>query len=164
MHSSWQNGAPTMIQSKILAALSCIALAGCGLARQAEFAKNRDAARAEAAAATEACKAKPLPTFAAKARCLNDAEAPLRAYANNPDLFNVRAASRVAFAEKVDAKQMTVADAELEFAKLNAQMTTEEQNRSNNSTAARASMIAATAAASPPSVSCTRFGNTVNCY
>lgn len=95
---------------------------------------------------------------------MTDAEAPLRAYATNPDLFNVRATSRVALAEKVDAKQMSVADAELEFAKIDAQLTTEEKNRANSSTAARASMIAATAAASPPSVSCTRFGDTVNCY
>jgi hypothetical protein len=153
-----------MIGKKLFLALSCLALAGCGLGKQAEFARNRDAAKAEVAAAIEACKAKPLPTLSAKARCLNEAEAPLRAYGHNPDLFNVRAASRVALAEKVDAKQMSVADAELEFAKLNAQMTTEEQNRANSSTAARASMIAATAAASPPSVSCTRFGNTVNCY
>jgi hypothetical protein len=142
--------------------------AGCGLARQAELKAKHEAAVAEIKIAQQECidlhKSGELKTFTARAKCLNDADdrivRPL--FGANGDLLNLRQATRLSLAEKVDQKRMSEAEAQLEFAKMNSEIVSEEQRRINANRSVGAQEAAAAAASSP--VTCTRFGKTTTCF
>ncbi len=86
--------------------LGAILLAGC---------QSPAVTRAEADQA--ACRAQPFRTAVERARCLNDAsERVLPLAGRNEDLLRVQMARRIVLAEKVDARQITQAEADLQMA------------------------------------------------
>jgi hypothetical protein len=100
------------ILRKLLFVLALMpALAACGLARQAELRKQADEAKVALVAARDDCRTRKVSgefkSFVAVAKCHNDAEnqylRPL--LISNQDLFNVRLATRMAIAEKMDHKE-----------------------------------------------------------
>jgi hypothetical protein len=106
--------------------------------------------------------AEALKVAVARANCLNAAEAIIRPIYRYPDLLDLKAATRLALAEKVDRGALTQADANLQFAQSNSQMTAEELRRANADRTVSAQEQAAWAAAK--STSCTRYGATVTCF
>lgn len=136
----------------VLLAAVVLTVAGCrSSARNQELAASVDAARA-------ACNAQPYTTAVDRARCMNEAEAPLRGAVIPPDLFDVRTTNRLMLAEKVDRKELTQAEADARFAGLNSQLVGTQQSRNN------AAAVAAAARSANDPVSCTKIGNTTTCY
>ena len=82
-----------------------------------------------------------------------------------PDLLDQENATRLALAEKVQAGKMTIIERNQQFSQFHSQIIAEEQRRmlANRSVNAQESAAAAQWRASNP-VSCTKIGNTVNCY
>lgn len=146
----------------------CAILGGCGLVaakqREEEFAR----ARAQADGIFAECDAK-IPKekgqIVNRTRCRAPGFSLLRNFAPYPDLMDQEAAYRMAMAERIDAGQITMAQAELEAAENRSRLIAEEQRRSlsNRAVSAQESVAAAQWRASAP-VSCTRIGNTTNCY
>jgi hypothetical protein len=105
-------------------------------------------------------------TASAQAACFNAADQHLLAAGmSNGDLLRLRMAARAEIAERMDNKQLTPAQATLELAKLDSQLSSTAQGRDAtmvNALAQSEAAAAATRAARP--VSCTRIGYTVNCY
>ena len=128
-----------------------LALAGCVSTRQVK--QDVDAAK-------DACRAQTFATKVALARCINSAEMKLSAVYDKTDLLQLRLASRLAIAEKQDRGEISDAQAELEFAQVNAQIGTQEASRNSNARIA----AAASEMATPRVQSCTRNGNTVTCF
>lgn len=132
------------------------ALAGCAQARINEANEQMEKEKA-------ICRARPKTTHMALARCINDAEE--RGFltsriSSGGDLVRVRLATRLALAEKQDKGQMTEAEAELEFARVNSGLTSTDQQRRNSAVTADAISSMAT----PRSTTCTRIGNSVTCF
>jgi hypothetical protein len=75
-----------------------------------------------------ACSQQTFPTNAERARCDNAAEARLDEVWG-ADLAAVRRQARLVIAEKRDRKELTEAEAELEFAKVNAELTSQRTRR-----------------------------------
>jgi hypothetical protein len=74
-------------------------------------------------------------------------------------------AARAEIAERMDKKQLTPAQGNLELAKIDSQLSSTAQSRAAtmvNALAQSEAAAAATRAARP--VSCTRIGDTVNCF
>lgn len=136
----------------VLAAVA-LAVSGCGLARQKQV-------QADVEAAKTVCRSTTFPNRVENAKCINAAEQKLAAVYDKPDLLQLRLAARLAIAEKQDRKEMSDAEGELEFAKINAQIGGQEASRNANAEMA----AAATAAAMPRSTTCTRIGNSVTCF
>lgn len=129
-----------------------IVLGGCGIAQREEAKRN-------ASDGIAACRAQTWPNAVARAKCINEAETPIRgALRTGQDLFDLRQATRLVLAEKIDRKEMTEAEANLEFAKATSQLVSADNQRS----LATRSVAAQERAAAP--VSCTRFGSTVTCF
>lgn len=163
-----------------------IGLAGCGIAQQREQEAALQARRAAVAAAGqqhEAARETCLKTFSeknsdavARAKCFNTADEILKPFNRYPDLLNLRIAKRNELAERQAAGKITRAQLVLEGSQLDSQLASEAQRRSNadqsveaqqqaawaQQQTAWAQQQAATAAGAPRS--CTRTGNTVNCY
>jgi hypothetical protein len=142
------------------------ALAGCGLAREAETKKQLAQATAQLEAAREDCRTRSFKNRTERARCQNEAEErymlPLFPH---PDLARVKMALRLSLAAKVDQGLLSAEDAELEFAKANTQLVAELERRWNTRRLVAAQEENAAAASRAASgFSCTRFGNTVNCF
>lgn len=74
------------------------------------------------------CRQQSFRTNVEKARCHNAAEARL-GEVWGPDLAAVRWQSRLVIAERTDRKQLTEAEAELEFARVNAELTSQALHR-----------------------------------
>lgn len=129
------------------------ALTGCVSARQAEVRQKVEAGRVE-------CSAQNFKTKTELARCINEAERLIGTVYHHPDLLNLRMASRLAIAERQDRGELTQAQADLEFAKLGAEITSQEQGRNNSAQMA----AAASAMATPRMTTCNRYGNTVTCF
>lgn len=137
----------------VLTAVICaLVLAGC-VSRRAELEK-------QIAADKEVCRTQKFPNKVSFARCINEAEQKLVAVYDKPDLLQLRLASRLAIAEKQDKGQLSEAQAELEFAQVNAQIGSQEASRNSNAAIA----AAAVAASTPRAVTCHRFGSTVSCF
>ena len=140
-----------------------ILLSGCGIARRHQ---EIEQAQQGLVAAKAECQAQKFPTHVEKAQCLGDAERQYHLpFASQPDLILRKIALRNALAVKVDAHQMTLADAELELANEDSRAATERLARSNaqRSVAAHERSAAAAAASAPPSF-CMKNGNFVNCF
>lgn len=129
-------------------------LSGCIAA-----ARNREA-RAEVEAAKAACRTQTFTSRVESAKCFNAAEMKFASVYPNPDLLQLRLATRLAISEKIDKGQMTEAEGELEFARVGAQIGSQEQQRSTSAQMADA----ASQMASPRRTTCTRYGNTVSCF
>ena len=150
----------------IVLALSC---GGCVSTRNdAAIAANlRQAAYERARTAAEACRAKPFKTRVAKVTCVNNAEASIGEYVQNPDLMRLRHATRLAVAEKVDRGLMSEAEGELQIARADTEANSELTRRQTARAAAIAQIMSAAAANNPPPpapVTCVRSGNVTNCY
>lgn len=108
------------------------------------------------------CQSMPKTTNVAMARCINIAEE--KAYrasgVGGGDLVAVRLATRMAIAEKMDKGQMSLAEGELEFAKVNSSLIGTDQQRRNSAVTANAM----NSLANPGPTTCTRIGNSVTCY
>jgi hypothetical protein len=147
----------------------CMLIAGCGLARQQQEMQAREKLKADAYAAAQNCDITVPPgnpkTAVARAKCQTEAWAILRPTMPYPDLLDLLIAKRLAIAERVEKGQLTIAEANEAIASARSEVTAEEQRRSlaNRSVSAQEGIAAASASAAGPH-SCTRFGNTVNCF
>lgn len=146
-----------------------LTVASCGLARQREMQERIDALNAQSLAASQACDAS-FPagnskTAVARARCHMDAWEIRRPIVPYPDLLDSFIATRMSVAEQVQNGKLTIAQANEILANKHSEMVSEEQRRNlaNRAVAAQESAAAASWAAGGP-MSCTKIGNTVNCY
>lgn len=149
--------------------LASLTLLGCGLARQQELEAKRAALQEQNAAAVQICDSKfpkgETKTAIVRAQCMNEAAEILRPTMPFPDLLDVFMTSRMAIAERVQKGQMTIAQANEEITARRSQLVAEEQRRmlANRSVAAQETSAQASVLAAGPR-SCTKFGNTINCY
>ena len=112
------------------------------------------------------CAAKKHRNRTEQAKCYNAAEMRMSELVD-ADLVNVRFATRLALAAKVDKGQMTEAESDLAFAQTISQLTSQLSARTTGRQIARAQTAAAIAAAYPPTPSpttCTFIGNTMTCF
>jgi hypothetical protein len=101
-------------------------------------------------------------TAVPRVQCLNDAMAIMRPTSRNPDLLDSFMASRLAVAERIQKGQITMAQGGEEIANKWSQVVAEDQRRTLANRSVRAQETAAENIGGP--TSCTRIGNTVNCY
>jgi hypothetical protein len=146
----------------------CCLLAGCGLMARKEREEQQASAKAQSDAAMADCEVqfpKGGKRYIEKTQCQNGAMNVIRPLMPYPDLVDQDMASRMAVAEKLQAGKLTLAEANLEQSTFHSNIVAEEQRRmlNNRSVGAQESAAAATWHASSP-VSCTRIGNTTNCY
>jgi hypothetical protein len=146
----------------------CVILAGCGLMARKEHEEQQAAAKAQSDAAMADCETqfpKGGKRYIEKTQCQNAAITLVRPFMPYPDLVDQDLASRMAVAEKLQAGKITLAEANLEQSTFHSNIVAGEQRRllSNRSVGAQESAAAAAWRASSP-VSCTKLGNTVNCY
>jgi hypothetical protein len=146
----------------ISVAVLSIGITGCGLIRQQEIKERNAALKQQAEAASQQCDANLPPgnpkTAVARAKCQMDAYNIIRPVVAYPDLMDLFIARRMLVAEQVEKGQITIAQANDLIATRQSEITAEEQRRN----LANRSVSAQESAAGPRS--CTRFGNTVNCY
>jgi hypothetical protein len=112
-----------------------------------QAAADRSAAMNSAIASCEAAHPRSVPrTRAAFARCIVDAERRILVGARYPDLIHLKHATYIALAEKVDAGEISGAEASRQFAELMTRINSEGHNRASvsvQSDAAIASVILA---------------------
>ncbi len=108
------------VASVIVAVAFVLALGGC--------VGTADELSAEIAAARNACRQREFKTSVEGARCHNMAEARLGEL-RGQDAVAIRLQTRLVLAEKVDRGQITEAEAELEFAKANADLNSKATQR-----------------------------------
>jgi hypothetical protein len=160
-----------MQKTRIIIAVTAagIFVAGCGLVRQAELQKQREELTAQSNAAAATCDAQ-FPkgnqsTVLARIQCLNQAIEILRPIMPYPDLLDNFMATRLAIAERVQQKQISIAEGNALIMQKRSDIVGEEQRRqlANRSVNAQESIAISSIMASGPH-SCTRIGNSVNCY
>ncbi|MBB4362171.1 hypothetical protein GGD65_003196 [Bradyrhizobium sp. CIR18] len=133
-----------------------------------ELQEKQQAAVAEMQAGFADCKAR-FPDgskqYIAKQQCDSAAAQSIRPYLTYPDLFDREQAERAVIAERLQAGKVTLAEANQHAAAVHSQIAEDEQRRNlaARSVGAQESAAAAAWRASAP-VSCTRTGNTVNCF
>jgi hypothetical protein len=153
----------------IVAVLVSLTVASCGLARQRELQAQMEGLKAKAVAAYQQCDLTYPPGNAkaavARAKCQNDAFAIIRPIMPYQDLIDLLSASRIAIAERVQNGELTIAQANELIATKQSELVAEEQRRNlaNRAVLAQEGVAAASLAAAGPH-SCTRLGNTVNCF
>ncbi len=154
---------------RILAVLMlCAMVGGCGIIARKELEEKQQAAIAQMQAGFAECKTR-FPDgskqWVAKQQCETAAAQAIRPYMTYPDLFDREAADRAVIAERLQAGKMTLAEANQAATAAHSQIAEDEQRRNlaNRSVGAQESAANAAWRASAP-VSCTRLGNTVNCY
>ena len=146
----------------------CAVLGGCGLIARKEREDQISAAKASMEEGFAACKTQypeGSKQYVAKNVCDAAAAQSMRPFVPYPDLFDQNWANRAVIAERLQAGKMTVAEANQQATQMQSQITAEEQRRSLSGRVVNAQESQAAAAwrASSP-VSCTRIGNTTNCY
>ncbi len=157
------------MRSILLLVLAGLLMAGCGIARRAEEKERYDRLVAEVDAAVAACNSRT--PRAAWARCVNEAQRPIiqTVPVEYRDLYELKAAGRLALAARLDRGEIRQEDAELETAKMNSNLMAEFNRRQLARRAVDAQETAAMAAADTAArsrlpVRCTRFGDTVQCF
>jgi len=157
---------PRVVMRSVLIVVLASALCGCGLARQREMQTQLAAAKEQSNVALQECQAKfpqiAATTVVAHAQCLNDALAIMRPVSNNPDLLNSFMTTRMVVAERVQKGQITIAQGNEEVANKWSEIVAEEQRRSLANRSVSAQEATARNIGGPST--CTRIGNTVNCY
>ena len=142
-----------------------LTVASCGIARQARIQELQ----AQELAAIQRCDvtvpAGNPKTAVERAKCQTEAMAILRPIMPYPDLQDSMIAIRLAIAEQVQNGKLTIAQGNEQIAAKRSEIVAEEQRRNlaNRSVAAQEGMAVASLSAAGPH-SCTRIGNTVNCY
>ena len=169
-----------MLQANFVLALMSVGIAvafsgGCGIARQMKINDDLKAAQEAADRGIAECDASHPGKFTRpvlpRIRCMNAVELQRqesigRSVGNpNLDLHRLTAAKRLAVAERFDKGQSSEIEYELQLATVHSEHTNAANSRLNSATlaAAAAKQASAASAANRP-VSCTRLGNTVNCY
>ena len=82
--------------------------------------------------AQAACRAQPLVSYVARAKCLNDAAMIAAPTAENPDLFRRALNARIEIATRVDKKEITPEEGANEYADIQARLTEEGKARLAN--------------------------------
>jgi hypothetical protein len=112
--------------------LVSLAFAGCGIDRLG-FQGSTEQLKAEAAAAERKCDVIGSPddpkTAVARAKCQTEAWAILRPVAPYPDIVDTLIAKRMAIAEQAEKGQLTIAQANEQAAKMQAELKDEEERR-----------------------------------
>jgi hypothetical protein len=153
----------------LIVVLISLVVAGCGLMRQRELQAQREELIGRSHAAMAQCDATYPPgnvkTTMARAKCQTDALAIVRPISPYPDLLDLFIASRIATAERVQNGQLTIAQGNELIAAKHSELVAEEQRRNlaNRSVIAQEGVASASLAAAGPHT-CTRMGNTVNCF
>lgn len=148
--------------------LTIFLLTGCGAIARRERDEQQKLAVAQMQAGFEQCRAR-FPDgskqFVAKQQCDSAAAQAIRPFLTYPDLFDRDQSERAVIAERLQAGRMTLAEANQAAAESKSKIAEDEQRRNlaNRSVGAQESAAAAAWRASAP-VSCTRTGNTTNCY
>lgn len=118
------------VKGALLFALS-IALTGCVAARPAPTTSVVDLkARSEEAQA--ACRARPLVSYVARAKCLNDATMIAAPTVENPDLFRRALKARIEIAARVDKKEITPEEGAKQYEEIRANLAEEGKDRLAN--------------------------------
>ncbi len=156
---------------RVAALMVCLSVVGCAGIRARE-------AREAFAADVAECKGRwpevTRETAVPRAHCIGDAEEAtiLPISGTMSDLVAQRIALRNVLAERVAAGQITPAEASLQFAQSNSQMSSEATDRSVKIEQAHAASFAAGAAwanafkptyQAPTTTNCTNFGNQTSC-
>lgn len=146
----------------VLAGLA-VGLGGCVSAQDERNQAIRASVERDGAACDTLNSAGKFKTRTEYAKCLNAAEAPLvQTMPRYSDLLNVKMATRLSIADRVDRGEITSAQAQLESAQTVSSLVGELERRSLNQRAVAAQEEAASAAYKP--VTCNRFGYSVTCY
>ena len=146
----------------------CAVVGGCGLIARKELQEKQQAAIAEMQAGFAECRSR-FPDgskqYVAKQQCDTAAAQAIRPFMTYPDLFDREQADRAVIAERLQGGKITLAEANQQAAAAHSQIAEDEQRRNlaSRSVGAQESAAAAAWRASAP-VSCTRIGNTVNCF
>lgn len=148
--------------------LVAVPLSGCGMVQRIENEKRVKEIAAAVDADMDICTNRyPFgqKTIVSRARCIAAAQRKLTPIHPAPDLLEVRSAQFVLLAEQWEAGKITQSQFELQASQANAAMVAEAERRglARRSVAAQEDSAAAAWRASAP-VSCTRSGNTVNCF
>lgn len=156
------------ILNLFLFVLISLSFAGCGASRQKQREAEIQKAKQMLADSTEECRRNfpdEIKQAISRASCINQAMLIIRPMLPYPDLLDQENATRLGLAEKVQTGKMTPIERDVQFSHLHSQLVAEEQRRNLASRSVSASESAAAAAwqASAP-VSCTKIGNTVNCF
>lgn len=143
----------------------CLIVAGCGLIARKELQEKQQAAIAQMQAGFAECKTR-FPDgskqYVAKQQCDTAAAQAIRPFVTYPDLFDREQAERAVIAERLQGGKMTLAEANQQAATVHSQIAEDEQRR--NLAARSVGAQESAAAAAWRSVSCTRVGDTVNCF
>ena len=107
-----------------------VALQACVTARPAPGPAVDLKARSDEAQA--ACRAKPLVSYVARAKCLNDAAMIAAPTVENPDLFRRALNARIEIATRVDKKEITPEEGASQYADIQARLTEEGKARLAN--------------------------------
>jgi hypothetical protein len=156
----------------ILILVLALALGGCAdtlAQKQAAEAKRQADLRAEVEACKQQFPTAPRKNNVALSRCINDVNGRFWTDQVNHDLLDLYAAKRIAIATQMDEGKISQEDGQVLIEQARSDAITQIQQRVNanqsvaaQQQAARAATAAAIGASSP--VTCTRFGNTVNCF
>lgn len=156
------------VVSFVLLISSCVAGCGPNAAQLREQARQQDAANYENAAAD--CNRR-YPEMAKqavpRAQCFNTAANQyLRPYMPNPLQMDRLTSTRLVLAEQVQAGKISHAEGARQLTELVAGMSDQNQQRTlaERSVAAQENAANAARRAANRNVSCTRIGDTVNCY
>ncbi|BAQ43965.1 hypothetical protein [Methylobacterium aquaticum] len=137
-------------------------VAGCQSSKE----KQIEAATSSLQAAKVKCDATPFRTSVERARCANTAEETfLVPVFPDSDLVRLKMAARMSLAEKVDARQISQADADLEMARVTSQGVAETERRFNQrrSIAAQENLAASVRRATTSPSLCAGGPNVVGC-
>lgn len=132
-------GAASVYRTLTFAALAsaALSLSGC-------ISGISNSASAEIDAKRKACDAQTFPNRVSRVRCHNAAEARMGEIVG-ADLVNVRHATRLVLAEKLDRKEITTAEADLELAKVSSSLASEAIARADRQASAEAQKQTASA-------------------
>lgn len=156
-----------MSARQFLVIIFAIICSGCAVDQQAELAGRVNNIKAQWAVADDQCKSKYQHPPKGRAwvldyvKCTNDASNIMRPTMQG-DLLDIIINTRIVLAEKYVAGKITVAEFSQQFSVVMSQAISEAQRRNLASRSVNAQEAEAAAASAP--VSCTRFGNTTNCY
>ncbi|WP_244651850.1 hypothetical protein [Bradyrhizobium diazoefficiens] len=143
----------------------CAVVGGCGLMARRELEEKQQVATAQMQAGLAECKARfpaEAKRYVEKTSCDYNAAQAIRPFLTYPDLFDKEWAERTLLAERLQAGKLTLAEANVQAASVHSQIAEDEQRRNLASRSVNAQEAAA--AAAWKSTSCTRIGNTVNCF
>ncbi len=120
------NRSQSVISGALLFVLAA-ALQACVAARPAPAPVADLKARSDEAQA--ACRAQPLVSYVARAKCLNDAALIAAPTVENPDLFRRALNARIEIATRVDRKEITPEEGAKQYGDIEARLTEEGKER-----------------------------------